>query len=334
MPPRSRPIAQRVRTITAQVARLKEQLSSRTRDAFTSDFQYRTWLGKTTALLYDLEDELSVLNEPGEYGQLPSAVVAEELGTTTDKVRQLIKGGEILTSGRPAHEYVSREELAAVCEIGMKELLRRLDQEAVEIFKESVAYLHQGQLHLAERACRRLIARESMVGAFALPYETVLLIGRGEMDEADARLRFIWRAKADDRARFIHNLRGVIRGMSFKDEVAKAIVERILNGDEASGVSNRKILGSKLDERQQFAMFITTVVLNEIDRCWKRHLQVGQRDGLGEIIRDAVYSSLHTQESYARLASSREFVDAISVSIPRYYKPAKLISTLVRDDKK
>jgi hypothetical protein len=72
---RSRPIAQRARTVTDRIARLKEQLSSRTRDAFKSDYHYRTWHEKTSALLSELEDELSVLNEPGEYDQLPPAVV-------------------------------------------------------------------------------------------------------------------------------------------------------------------------------------------------------------------------------------------------------------------
>jgi hypothetical protein len=129
--------------------------------------------------------ELSVLNDPGEYDQLPPAVVAEELGTTTAKVRLLIKGGEILASGKPAHEYISREDLAEACKVGVKELIHRLTQEADEIFEESVEYLHQGQQRLAERACRRLVARESIAGAFALPYETAFLLARGDLDEDD-----------------------------------------------------------------------------------------------------------------------------------------------------
>src|SRR3712207_544866 len=195
MSPCSRPIAQRARTVTARIAQLKEQLFSRTRYAFKSDYHYRTWYEKTNALLSELEGELSVLNEPGEYDQLPPAVVAEELGTTTDKVRQLIKGGEILATGKPAHEYVSREEIGPACEIGAKELLRRLNQEPAQIFDESIEYLHLGRLSSAERACRRLTARESIVGAYALPYETALLLARAEMEEVDARLGFIGTAE-------------------------------------------------------------------------------------------------------------------------------------------
>jgi len=332
MSPRSQPIAQRIRTLTTQSARLREQLSSRSRHNFTSDFHYRSWLEKTNELLSELENELAVLTDPGEYDQLPPAVVAEELGTTIAKVRLLIKGGEMMASGKPAHEYVSREELAAASETGVKELTRRLSQEAAEVFDESVGYLQQGQLLLAERACRRLIARETLVGTFALPYETALLLARTELDEVDTRLRFIKRANDAERARLIRNLQRILQGMSFQHEAAQAIAERLLHGDKASEATGHKVFGSKLDEQQQLAMFITTVVFNEIERGWKNYLRTGQREELREMIRSAVYSALHAHESYNHLASSREFVDAIRVLTPRYYQPARLIGDLVRDN--
>ncbi len=331
MAPRSQPVAQRIRTVDAQITRLRGRLSTKSRNSFPSESHYLTWLEKYNELLSELESELAALTDPGEYDQLPPAVVAEELGTTTGKVRLLIKGGEILASGKPAHEYVSREELAAACEAGVKELLRRLNQGAEQIFEESVSYLSQGRLELAERACRRLIARESIVGAFALPYETGLLLIRDELDEVEARLRFIERSEDAERARFIHNLRRILRGVSFQDEAAQAIAERILHVDEAGDVGGRKVYGFKLDARQQLAMFITTVVFSEMERRWKRSpLPARRGEELHEIIRSAVYSSLHAHESYDRLASSREFVDAVRVLMPRYYKPAKLIGDLVR----
>lgn len=334
MSPRSRPIAQRARTVIARIAQLKEQLSSRTRDAFKSDYHYRTWYGKTNALVAELEGELSVLNEPGEYDQLPPAVVAEELGTTTDKVRQLIKGGEILATGMPAHKYVSREELAVACEAGLTELLRRLGQEAPQIFEESLEYLHQEHMGLAERACRRLVARESMAGSFALPYETAFHLARGELDEVEARLGSIRRAEDVARARLIRNLRRVLRGMSFEDKAARATAERLLGGDESSKSDGPKVIGSKNDELQRLAMFITTVVLKEVDRRRKKILRPGSKEELSEIIRNAVYSSLYAHESHDQLASSREFIDAIIVLMPRYYRPARLIGDLVREQER
>ena len=332
MPRKISAIEQRRRQIAAQVERLRRRLASRTRKDYSTDFHYERWVAQSNALIDELLAELSVLEEPGEYDQLPPAVLAEELGTTTSKVRLLIRGGEVLASGKPAHEYVSREELEVACEAGVKELLRRLEQEAAEVFKESVVYLHQGQLRLAERACRRLVARESIAGTFALPYETALLLARAELDEVDARLRFIGRAEEVERARLAHNLRRILRGVSFQDEAAQAVAERILHGDELNNVEGRKVVGSKLDDQQQFAMFITTVILGKIDRRWKRRLRAGQIEELSDVIRNAVYSSLHARENYDRLASSKQFVDAIRILTPRYYKPAKLIGVLVRGD--
>jgi hypothetical protein len=257
-------------------------------------------------------------------------VVAEELGTTTDKVRQLIKGEEILATGKPAHEYVSREELAAACETGLMELLRRLGQEVPQIFEESLEYLRRGHMGLAERACWRLVARESMVGSFALPYEMAFHLARGERDEVEARLGFIRKAEDAARARLMRNLRRALRGMSFEDEAARATAERLLGGDETSK-SDGPVIGSKPDELQRLAMFITTAIFNEVDRRRKKFIRPGRKDEVSEIIRSAVYSSLYAHESCERLASSREFIDAIGVLMPRYYRPAGLVSNLVRE---
>jgi cell division septum initiation protein DivIVA len=328
MPRRRSVVEQRREQLVAQVEGLRRRLASKTRKDYSSDFQYERWVEQSRALIDELFAELSILDEPGEYDQLPSAVVAEELGTTTAKVRLLIKGGEILASGKPAHEYVSREELAIACETGVEELLRRLEQDAAEVFEESVEYLRQRQPRLAERACGRLVARESVAGAFALPYETALFLAKGELDEVDARLRFIRRAEVAVRARLLRNLSRILQGMSFQDEAVKAIAERLLYEDEVRNEDSRKIFGPKLDELQQLAMLITTAVFDDIERRWKRPLQAGHGEQLYEIIRSTVYSALHAHESYDHLASSREFINAVRVLMPRYYKPVKLINDL------
>jgi hypothetical protein len=63
----------------------------------------------------------------------------------------------------------------------------------------------------------------------------------------------------------------------------------------------------------------------------KEFIKPGRKDELSEIIRSAVYSSLYAHESHERLASSREFIAAIRVLMPRYYRPARLIGNLVRE---
>ena len=334
MPRKISAVEQRRKQISTQVERLRRRLASRTRKDYSNDFHYERWVAQSHVLIDELLMELSVLEEPGEYDQLPPAVVAEDLGITVGKVRLLIRGGEIMASGRPAHEYVSREELAVACEIGVNELMRRLNQEAAEIFEESVVYLHQGQLRLAERSYRRLIARESIVGTLALPYETALLLAQAELAEVDARLAFIRQTKEAERARLIRNLRRILQGMSFQDEAAQAIAERFLHMREERNVDSHKIFSSKLEGKQQFAMFVTTVVVDEINRRWKRTLKIDQREELRRIIQSAVYSSLHAHESYDRLASSREFVDAIRVLMPQYYERANLIGDLIIEQEK
>jgi hypothetical protein len=325
MPKKLSAIEQRREQLVDQVERLRQRLTSKTRKDYRSDLQYERWRAQSKALIDDLIGELSVLDAPGEYDQLPPAVVAEELGTSTAKVRLLIKGGEILCSGKPAHEYVSREELAAACEAGMKELMQRLGQEAGAVFEESVEYFRQGQLQSAERACRRLIARESIVGIYALPYELALLLVKAELDEVNARLRYIGRVEDTVRVHLLHNSRRLISGVTLQNTAMKAIAERLLQEDETS---NPKVLGQNLDELQQLAMFITAVVFGEIERRWAMPIQTSHEEQLREIIRGAVYSSLHAHENYDRLTSAKEFVNSVRVFIPRYYKPAKLIDNL------
>lgn len=329
MPKKRTPVEQRRNQIVAQVERLRQRFASKTRKDYSSDFHYERWRDQTDALINELLAELSVLDDPSEYNQLPPAVVAEELGTTAAKIRLLIKGGEILASGKPAHEYISREELAIACEAGVKELMRRLGQAADEVFEESVEYLRLGRLQLAERACRRLVARESIAGIHALPYETALLLAKAQSDEVDARLRFIGRAEDSVRQRLFHNLNRVIRGVIFGNEAMMVVAERLIHRDVVETEGDYKVIGSSLDERQQLAMFITTVVFNEVGRRLKMPLRAGYEERLRETIRDAVYSSLYAHESYDRLASSREFVDSVRVSMPRYYKPAILIGGLI-----
>lgn len=102
MPRKRSAVEQRREQIAAQVDRLRRRLASRTRNAYSSDFYYERWVGQSSALVDELLAEFSTLDDPGEYDQLPLAVVAEELGTTPSKVRLLIKSGEILAEGVPA----------------------------------------------------------------------------------------------------------------------------------------------------------------------------------------------------------------------------------------
>ena len=332
MPRRSQPVAQRIREVATQISRLREHLSLKTRNRFSSDSQYRSWLEKTTELLSEFENELSVLMDPGEYAQLPPAVVAQELGTTTSKVRQLIKAGEIFTTGKPAHEYINREELEVACSSGLKELLRRLLQEPAEIFEESIKYLHQNHLELAERVSLRLTARETSVGIYSFTYETALLLARADLDGIDYRLEFVRNNEIIERESLLRNLRRLLSGMTFESVSAQAIAERLLSSSEETYVIARRVSGSEMDELQQAAIFIATFVCDEISQRWKRHhLLRWEMDELRRVVSNAVYSSLYARESYRHLATSKEFVDSITCLIPRLCEPPTLVAGLVKD---
>jgi len=62
--------------------------------AFKTDKGYEQWRKKWPERLAELEDELSILNDPGEYDSLPAAVVAEELGLNIGLVESLIYCGD------------------------------------------------------------------------------------------------------------------------------------------------------------------------------------------------------------------------------------------------
>jgi hypothetical protein len=97
--------------IAAQLEHLRSRLASKTRKDFTTDFRHGAWLKQSHDLIDELSSELSALEEPGEYDELPVAVIADEIGLRLDQVRQLIRLGEVEAAGRRAHERVNRREL-------------------------------------------------------------------------------------------------------------------------------------------------------------------------------------------------------------------------------
>ena len=123
-----------------------------------------------------------MLDDPGEYNELPIAVVADKLGLTMNEVGVMIGQGEILTPDEKERERVTRDELARLAETGTEELKRLSDQEAPEIFKRAVPVLQRGELELVEREYRRLEARDSSIGPYVYAYRMALDLAKGEYD--------------------------------------------------------------------------------------------------------------------------------------------------------
>jgi len=143
--PRKSAVERRSGQIAAQLEHLRTQLAKKSRKDYTSDFRYRIWLKKSHELIAELLNELSALNEPGEYDALPAAIIADELNLRLDEVQLLIRRGEIITTGKPAHERISREELGRLAELGPAELMRLSSQDADTVFKEAVNRLRGGE---------------------------------------------------------------------------------------------------------------------------------------------------------------------------------------------
>jgi hypothetical protein len=184
-------VEERKHQILAQLSRLKYQLISKTRSHYKTEHSYRSAQKRTSELITELESELSILESPGEYDELPTAVIAEELDLTINQVRSLIKLGEIRASGKLAHERISRDELERLCTLGVAELIRRSEESAADIFEQSIPYLQEGELEAANIAYQRLEARESWSGPHAPAFLVALELARGEIEHALFTLKCI-----------------------------------------------------------------------------------------------------------------------------------------------
>jgi hypothetical protein len=125
--------------ITAQVEHLLGQLSSKTRKDFTTDFRHENCKRRSHSLIDELRAELSSLEDPGDYDELPAAVIADELGLRLDQIRELIRLGEVEATGRRTHERVSRRELERLAYMGTGEILKRAEESADVVFEQAVS---------------------------------------------------------------------------------------------------------------------------------------------------------------------------------------------------
>jgi hypothetical protein len=175
---------------------------------------------------------------PGEYDELPAAVVADELGLTYEKIRSLIKLGEIAATGKVAHERICRGELERIIAMGVPTLLRLGEEEPAEIFEQAIPNLHGGDLEAAKRAYRRLEARQSWRGPHAPAFLVGLELATGEFDGALSSIKLmceyedpLWKVVA------MTYLRRVLRGMVMKESGAYALRDQLItlaNGVVAS----------------------------------------------------------------------------------------------------
>src|SRR5882672_9591858 len=88
--PKSTPIEQRREQINEGLEKLKSSKSIKTRKDFKSDNLFDVWRKKYDKKLYELSEELTILDNPDEYNEIPLAVAAVELGLTLQELRDIV----------------------------------------------------------------------------------------------------------------------------------------------------------------------------------------------------------------------------------------------------
>jgi hypothetical protein len=215
--------------ITQQLNCLRSHLVKKSPSSYSNEKAYRRQLKRSCELISDLEDELLILDCPGEYDELPIAVVADELGLKYEQVRSLIKLGEIAATGRTAHERINRSELERIATIGVPELLRLGQQECTEIFEQSIPHLQSGDLESAKRAYQRLEARQSWRGPYAPVFLVGLELANGEVDGALSSMTLILEYEDPLRRIVIMAYLGrLLRGLRLNESSAQEICEQLI----------------------------------------------------------------------------------------------------------
>jgi hypothetical protein len=280
-----------------------------------------------------------MLDSPGEYNELPLAVVADELGQTTHQLIDLIKLGEIEASGKLPHARISREELEELAELGAAEMQRRSAQPAEEIFEEAVKHLRQGDQRYAERAYRRLYAREAWQGTYAPALLAGLELFRGEIEDALSTIQFI--SEREDplwRTTTMIHLRRILREVKFKEGSSQELCSHLLMVTEGNtGLTRRnKVsqiqLGEETECLRHLAIYLAAAVENELYRfrATRRYrgrttLYIKDEQELASLIRSAIYTALYAESICDNSLDGRLYVGAIKATILRQHDPLTLL---------
>lgn len=333
----------RRRRVTQQLDRLRSRSTKRNASYYADENAYRRQSKRSRELISDLENELSMLDCPGEYDELPAAVVADELGISYEQVRRLIKLGEITATGKKAHERISRGELERVVTIGAPALLRLGREESDEIFEQAVPHLQGGDLEASERAYKRLEGRESWRGPYAPAFLIGLELARGDLDGAISSMRLVYEYEDHDRLAAVMTCLGrLLRGINLKDDSARELCGQFIK--IADGCASRfrsggnyqrkKTRRGSLQELQRRATYLTTSVMNELQEGGTRERRAGPPSQILDhrsiqIIRDAIYTALYAEFFYEKSLPSRMYVDRIKDMSEKNPHSVKLLKSFL-----
>lgn len=332
-------VEERKQQVVRRLDHLRLSLAAKSPGHYPKEYMYKAQQRRVRELISELEAELSILNCPGEYNELPVAVVADELGLAYDQVRRLIKSGEIEARGKTAHELISRAELERIVALGVPALLRCSQQESAEIFEQAIIHLHNGDIELSERTYRRLLARESWRGPYAPAFHIGLELIKGELDKVPSTLKLIYeRGDAFQITTVITYMGRLLCGMKLKETGAQALCDQLLEMADASSTNQKLIEVSKQpnrkrmeEELKQYAVYLATAIQNELRKNKFRHKYLrherhsdDREQEFNALIQNAIYTALYAEATYDDFAESKMYVDMIKIMLPKSYRVSSL----------
>lgn len=345
------PVEERREQIAREIEKLEAEYEKKTRRQYKSDEGFENWRARQREKIAELKDELSVLDDPGPYNEIPLAIVAEELGLTLSEMNS-IAGDNLVEISTQTYYFsgsrITRQELSRLHEVGAGELLRLANQELDEIFEDAISYFHAGDIERAEKASKRMDARVTY-SSYTWVCELALELLRGKYEDAISSIRYICRMDDLESTGILTHLGRILRGMKFKEHGAEALREQILAITEGTKINPLdkgywdigKQIGMNLDENQKHAMFLATAVRRALDRYkyTKRFKLYNSRtsemrdEEFEGVIKDALYTALQAESTYYESAASKIYVDRLVASLPKWWIPAEQIGIISSSNK-
>lgn len=347
------PTAIRREQIARELEKLELPKQQKTRRDFKSDEAFENWKQRQQQKKYELNEELSILDNPFEYNELPLALAAEELNISLDDMQAIVQEEliEINFSGEyRAGARITREELARTSGIGASELLRVAYQTAKDVFEEALEFMRAGDLPPVERALERMesFSYDSSWN-YWLALEVAVSLMRGSYEDLKNAFSFRYHEEEAIIA-ILHSVRRAVEAIEPANHLCAALKERILavtEGKKAAPFEDSyksyetTEFFSQMDENQRHSMFLTTVIMESIETYkFKQWIKTTRgksvelkKEELERMIRNALFTALEAESTYYDSPSSKLLVDRIVELFPQRWIPAKRIALVPKKEK-
>jgi|GEM_PF-6129389 len=352
--PKSSPVEQRRGQIHKQLETLKSPTNQKTLRHFKTAERFEKWAGVRGRKLRELEEELALLDDAGDYYELPLALAALELGVTLEEMMNIVSEGVIETSFESdyrAGNRISRDELARAIEVGADALLKLANKTPEETFAHAIEFIQCGDVTNVE-SCQRRLERLNYSEPYWSVLDTMVRFMRREYEgvfrELSVGLEFLDRERDTSAMSALDALRQAMAAIETVDHIAGVIKERVLavaEGkklvpyDETYESYQASEFSSKMNENQRRAMFLSTVAMEAIDK-YRLNKSIKGRNGFKSeiesteferVVRNGIYTALEAEGTYAQSPSSQFFVDRFMDLLPRRWVPAELITFLPKN---